>query len=719
MSMPPSPSQTAPLVSIILVTWNSVRWLPACLEALREQTLPNWELITVDNGSTDDSIEVVRQRMAQSVRLRNSTNTGFAAATNQALTVARGDYVLFLNADAVLSPSYVELLAAELAAHPKAGGATGKILRLADGGDPQRIDSTGLFVGRAFFARDRGANEIDRGQYDAPGEVFGVCCAAALLRRSMLDDVVPRGNVFDPRYVAFYEDLDLCWQARRRGWRFRYAPAALAWHARGGSLGAKRFFQRPPSFQRHVMRNRYRTVLRNATPYEVVRQLPALAAAELLLFGYAVVRAPHLLAVYVQVCKELPRYLRARGFSGAQRSPACSETRLRVLQLAQPHGGGVQKFVLQLCAHLDRKHFALYGMCGRTNEAEAPAPDRAGGESFAAGFERRGAPCETLPMRRAISPWSDLRALVGLLRFLRREPIDVIHAHSSKAGVLGRLAGMLSGVAVCYSPHAFAFLMPGARGWWYRALERIAARWGGAIVVESDAEHRQALGARLRSPAGLRRIANAIAPVEPPQRGRAELARDLGLDETAPWITMVGRLVEQKNPGCIVEAAPWVLRDHPSSQFLIIGDGPLHSALVEQIIRKRLDDRVRLLGYREDALDIVAASNLFVLPSLWEGLPFILLEAMARETPVIATDCVADDELLGDGKHGRVVPRGDAQALADAVVGALDDPTGAREMALRAARHVQAHHALDAMVRQFEELYRDLAGLPSPGQEPR
>lgn len=733
MSLPANLVPAAPRVSIMLVTFNSAGWLPALVESLRGQTFTSWELIVVDNGSQDGSLDLVRAHQPEAHCLRNAVNEGFATANNQGLLEARGEFACLLNADVVLAPDYLEHLVDELQAHPQAGGATGKLLRLPEGGRaaagiPPRLDSTGLFLGAGFFARDRGAGALDAGQFEEAGEVFGVCCAAALLRRAMLADVAPRGDVFPSRYVAFYEDLDLCWRARRRGWRFRYQPQAVAWHARGGSLGTKRFFGRPAPFQQHVMRNRYRTILRNSTAGQVLAQLPALAAAELLLLGYACLRAPHLLRVYGQVLRETPRLLRERRLDRRLPASRRRDPRLRLLQIAQPYGGGVQKFVLSLSRALDRRRIAVSGACSPPPSAAFSQASRQRQEPFALGFARLGIPHVTLPMVRSVSPWHDLRAFLALLRLLRREPIDVLHAHSSKAGMLARLAGLVSGVPLCYSPHAFPFLMGGGAGWRYRQMERVAARLGGVIVVESEGERRQALRAGLRSPDGLRLIPNTIpaAPqVSAAQRRhlRASLLReldqaaaDLSGAVEAPWVTMVGRLVEQKNPALFVEAAALVLRSYPMARFLIIGDGPLRPLVQDQVQRARLTGSVRLLGYRRDALDILAASSLFVLPSRWEGLPFILLEAMARRVPVVATDCVGEAGLLRDGVEGRIVPRGDASAMAAAVAALLADPEQARGMAERAVRRVAAFQDPAAMAAAFEALYHELAGLPGPSR---
>lgn len=232
-------------VAAIVVSWNNGRDLGACLDALLAQDHAPLEVIVVDNASEDDSRAVAeRSRAARPGRVTlvaNRTNRGFAGGVNDGLAVAGDvDAVLLVNPDAVARPDHLRRLVDVLRADPSCGAVQGKLLRAPGAGEPAVIDSAGHAAFRTRLFRNRGEGQPDRGQWDAPGEVFGVSGALALYRWAMLDDValrLPDGRrqVLDETLFAYFEDVDLDWRARLRGWRARYEPLAVATHERGGA----------------------------------------------------------------------------------------------------------------------------------------------------------------------------------------------------------------------------------------------------------------------------------------------------------------------------------------------------------------------------------------------------------------------------------------------------------------------------------------------------
>jgi GT2 family glycosyltransferase len=179
------------------------------------------------------------------------------------------------------------------------GLAAGKLLRF----DGRTIDSAGQELGLSRRPVDRGYGELDRGRYDADAEVFGACGAAALYRRAMLDDVaLTPGEYFDERFFAFYEDLDLAWRARRRGWRAVYRHRALGFHARGGSASDRRWIERgaalagrPAEIRFHAVKNRWLTLIRNETLAGSLLHLPFIAARDAALLGWLALSSPGVL----------------------------------------------------------------------------------------------------------------------------------------------------------------------------------------------------------------------------------------------------------------------------------------------------------------------------------------------------------------------------------------------------------------------------------------
>jgi len=184
--------------------------------------------------------------------------------------------------------------------------------------------------------------------------------------------------------------------------------------------------------------------------------------------------------------------------------------------------------------------------------------------------------------------------------------------------------------------------------------------------------------------------------------------RQLGLPVEAPLIGTVGRLHPQKGQRYLLEALPPVLRRIPDLHVLLVGDGPTRGELEALTRRLGLHGRVHFLGFRQDVPELVALLDVFVLPSVWEGLPLSLLEALALARPVVATATDGILEVIEDGDCGLVVPTKDPEALARAIVRLLGDRDEARRMALRGQQKMYVEFGVDRMVRKTAEVYLQL-----------
>ena len=304
-------------------------------------------------------------------------------------------------------------------------------------------------------------------------------------------------------------------------------------------------------------------------------------------------------------------------------------------------------------------------------------------------------------MRRAIAPLSDLASLVRLVRLIRQVRPGLVHAHSAKAGFLARLAARICGVPAVYTPHAFPFLMREGRAAQaaYRWLERLAVPWTAALIAVSEEERRAALALGLAADR-VRLIRNGVPPPDgPPPAPRAQ----------PPYqVAFFGRLAPQKGPDVLVGAAREVARRRSDVTFRLFGaDGGLGAALKRRIADGGLSHVVRLEG--ECPADAVEArlreADLVVLPSRWEGCPYVVLEAFRAGVPVVAGAVGGVPELVRDGESGVLVPPGDAPALASALLGLLDDPARRRRLA-EGARGAAAPLTVRAMAEAVDEVYR-------------
>ena len=289
-------TRDARLVSVIVLSWNSREFLEECLASVLRQTHPEVELIVVDNASTDGSAALVKQRFPEASLVENAANIGFCAGNNVGVRRARGGFVLFLNADAILEPDYLERALAALEAGASIGMVAGKVLRF----DRRTLDTTGQILTRGRRVKERGYGETDLGQHDRPGEVFSVCGAVALYRRLVVDDVSLAGEFFDEDFFAFGEDLDVGWRARRLGWRCVYEPRARAYHFRGGTQAVRpegharrrEMTRRPPQIQAHIVKNRYLAMIKNETPGSFLVNLPFILGWELVLWAWLIMFSP-------------------------------------------------------------------------------------------------------------------------------------------------------------------------------------------------------------------------------------------------------------------------------------------------------------------------------------------------------------------------------------------------------------------------------------------
>jgi GT2 family glycosyltransferase len=221
-------------ITVVVVNWNRGKLLRACLESLRNQIGPAFEVIVVDHGSTDGSTTLVRQfarSVAFPVRLiENPENRGFCAANNQGIAAAKGQFIALLNNDAEAEPGWLDAMWRELRDRPDFGMIACKVLVHED---PARIDKAGHLIYPDGQNRGRGAGEIDVGQYERVEEVLWPDGCAALYRKSMLDEI----GGFDEDLFAYGDDAELGLRARIAGWRCLYVPAAVVRHRRGSTLG--------------------------------------------------------------------------------------------------------------------------------------------------------------------------------------------------------------------------------------------------------------------------------------------------------------------------------------------------------------------------------------------------------------------------------------------------------------------------------------------------
>lgn len=367
--------------------------------------------------------------------------------------------------------------------------------------------------------------------------------------------------------------------------------------------------------------------------------------------------------------------------------------------------GGAQQNTLFTVAQLDRNRFRPILITGEPGPLDDEARALPGVEFH-----------QVLSLVRAIRPLSDLRALLALAILLRRLRPDIVHTHSSKAGILGRAAARLAGVPVIiHTIHGFGFTryqsFPVRR--MLMALECVASKLSTRIFAVSEANRQ--LGIELGFfPSDRCVVIRSGVDLEAIRAIRVDTTakkRELGLEPGRPVVGMVAPMKPQKAPLDFVRVAAKVAAKKPDTQFLFVGDGELRNAMEEEITRLGLAKSVRLAGWRRDVPAVMRCLDIFVLTSLWEGVPRVYLEALAGGVPVVGTRVDGAAEVVRDGVNGYLLAPGDIDGLADRVLALLNNPTLAADMGKR-GRALPPEFDIHDMVRRQEQEYEALpAGL--------
>lgn len=222
-------------VSVVIVNWNGEKYIKKCIDSLLKVNYDNFEVIVIDNGSTDDSIKIIKDSFSENVILIENENIGYAAGANNGIKNSTGDYVLIANPDIVFGADYISKLVDSLEENKENAAAIGKLMKYDFEKDEiiNVIDSAGISLNHKRKGFDRGQNQVDEGQFDKSTRVFGVCGAAALFKREALEKIKIDDEYFDSDFFAYKEDIDICWRLNLYGYKCLYIYDAISYHGRG------------------------------------------------------------------------------------------------------------------------------------------------------------------------------------------------------------------------------------------------------------------------------------------------------------------------------------------------------------------------------------------------------------------------------------------------------------------------------------------------------
>ncbi len=369
---------------------------------------------------------------------------------------------------------------------------------------------------------------------------------------------------------------------------------------------------------------------------------------------------------------------------------------IKVLEMIdRPFLGGGQITLLTLARGLDKSRFDVFAAFS----GEGPLAEE---------LRKSGIPRLAIDIQKKAGP----AAVTRIAALLRDNDIDILHTHGGVAGLYGRLAARKAGIpVVVHTIHGIHYLH-------YRnpllkaafiGLERKLSRKTNAVIFVSAADLERGKRLRLASSGQARLIRNGVPPIAgvpaafDPERKKAEFGA-----QGRPLVVAISRLHRQKGLIHLLHAIPLIRREIPEVKIVVAGGGPLENRLASKGRRMRLGGSLLLLGERGDAREILAAADVFVLPSLWEGLPYVLVEAAALGKPIVASDINGVREVLRSGETGILVPAADAASLAAAVISLLKDRTLAEEIGTRARAEIPPQFSVSGMIAETERLYMEL-----------
>jgi len=284
------------LVSAIIVTKGRKDYILPLLGSLKRQTGHDLEIIIIDNSLNPDfSKEIILRHPHIKLYSSPSNLLSYCQALNTGINMSAGDFILCLNDDVLLSNDFIEKAMRGFKVNKRIGMVSGKILRF----DKKTIDSSGLFLTIWRTARERGYGQLDHGQFEKEGFIFGVNGAVAFYRREMLEEIKIGGEYFDSDFRFFYEDLDIAWRAQNSGWRGYFIPEAEVCHLRGGTARngkginkkyARRYLNDELQFD--LIKNRYLAIIKNDSLLNLLFFLPCIVFYDIFVWGYIVFFRP-------------------------------------------------------------------------------------------------------------------------------------------------------------------------------------------------------------------------------------------------------------------------------------------------------------------------------------------------------------------------------------------------------------------------------------------
>lgn len=312
---------------------------------------------------------------------------------------------------------------------------------------------------------------------------------------------------------------------------------------------------------------------------------------------------------------------------------------------------------------------------------------------------------------REVSPYRDIRAFLSLYKLFKEEDFTIIHTHSSKAGLLARLAAVLNKTPiVIHTIHGFAFndFMNGLKKNFFIYLEKLLAKWTDVLITVSNLNKKKIIDLNIAHENKIKNIYSGIDLSLFTNKRNDEFRKELNLENDHLLLGSVGRLSNQKDPITMIEAFGIISKPFPNAHLALVGDGELKGKILEKIDKLKLNGKVHLTGNKNNPWSVYHSMDLFIMSSIYEGLGRSITEALSCGVPVVCTDVEGVPEIVRDNITGILVRPKDSNKLADAIIRTLNDMETAKKMAEEGRRFVNDNFDVNKMVNDIDSLYNTL-----------
>lgn len=369
----------------------------------------------------------------------------------------------------------------------------------------------------------------------------------------------------------------------------------------------------------------------------------------------------------------------------------------KIVMIVEAMLGGIRQHVCDIVESLNQQEYEIYVIYSNLRADDTFKKDRDQLTQYAKLIQ-----CNS--MQRLLG-MKDFTAYKEIVKILKKIQPDIVHCHSSKAGIVGRLAAKKCKIPlIIYTPNAYAFQSPDIsfiKKYIYIYAEKILSRYATSLTINvSKGEMKLAQNYKLDKPEKFELIYNGIRQIE--LKEKDQIRSGLGLDANTFYVGVTARCAPQKDPFTFLKIAEKVVQRNSNIEFIYIGDGEFYEEMDKWIVERGLGRKIHMLGFCSDAAVIVGAFDLYLSTSLYEGLPYSMIEAMRAGVPIIATDTVGNNELVFEGINGRLFSIGDVDRASKLVLEQYEKNNITQE---NVKETFKREFSIDAMMNKLNEVY--------------